>query len=140
MKLKQGLLFMILDNPNDSKKYSRSFLNLKNVFDLESKEKFSFSKEILKKFADIEKEYHSFMSGIPLSIVEAYYNENLSDLKKFIFIEYTGKEITDVQVIDIFYKLEGFFAKVFALACEIANYYNIEIKIKGDKGSKVEMI
>ncbi|MFW6173087.1 MAG: hypothetical protein ACOC5T_05025 [Elusimicrobiota bacterium] len=140
MKLKQGLLYMILDNPNSPNKYSKAFLNLKNVFELEKKENFKFSPEICEKFTKIEEKYLSFINNIPLKVIETYFTIYSNDLEHYIYLDYQGSEVSDLKIIDLFIKLEQYYEEIFALACEIANFYNLEIKLKGQKGSSLEMI
>lgn len=140
MKLKQGLLFQILDCPNIPNKYTKSYLNLKNVFELEKSDNFTFDDELIKKFSDITIEFNSFLNKIPLKVIETYFKTNAEKLDDYIYLEYKGNEVSDMKNIDLFMELEMFFDKLFSLACEIANFYNIEIKLKNNKDSTIEMI
>lgn len=129
MKLKVGLLSLILDNINTPNKYTKAYLNLKNVFELESKETdFKFTKEQIEKFNELEKSYNSFINGIPLKVVERYYIQHYEDLQKHCYLEFEDNELSDLKIIDLFYKLENYYEEIFEFACNIANYYNLEIK------------
>jgi hypothetical protein len=128
VKLKLSLLSLILDNPNIGNKYSKCFLNLKNVFELEQNEEFEFSEKFIKSFEELEKKFNSFHNGIPLSIIEKYYIAKVNELDEYVYIEYNEKELT-LRIIDLYVLLEQYFSEIFSLACEIADYYNLEVKI-----------
>ena len=136
MKLKASLLYYILNNPQDHNKFSNSFLNLKNVLDIE-KDEGKFSDNILKSFKEIEEEYDSFIQDIPLRVIERYYIDNRTEYKKHVYLAYGEKELSDLTILQLYDKLEEFFSKVFNLAVRTANYYNIEIKTN-KKAEKVE--
>jgi len=140
MKLKLGLLSLILDNSNTPNKYTRAFLNLKNVFELEEKENFKFDKELIKKFNNIKEKNKNFQNEIPLKIIEKYYILQNDQLDEYIFIRYNGNEIADLRIIDLYVLLEDFFQEIFSLACEIADFYNLEIKINDNSQRKNEFL
>lgn len=135
MKLKLSLLMSILENHNHPNKYSKAFLNLKNVFELEKEEKFEFPKKILTKFDKISEKYESFMSNIPLLVIERYHLDNISDTKKFVYLEFEKNELTDIKIIDLYLALEGFYSEMFNLGCTLASYYNLEIKFNNNNSS-----
>ena len=141
MKLKQGLLYSILDNHDVNNKYSKAFNNLKNVIELETKETSNFDENIINKYKDIQKKYLNFFNKIPLNVIETYFFRYSKDLNDFVYIEYQGKEVNDTKVIDLYILLENFYQEVFTLACEIANFYNIEIKLnQGSNKSSIESV
>jgi hypothetical protein len=129
MKLKASLLYMILENPQITNRYSRSYENLKNVIDLELKESPSMKEDIVyKKFKKLQNQYNSFYHEIPLKIVEKYYFKYREKLNHYVFIEYKKKDF-NIKIIDLYFLLENFFLEVFECACMLANQYNLEIKI-----------
>jgi len=132
MKLKLGLLGLIIDNVTTHNKYTKAFLNLKTVFELEQNENFKFSKEFKLKFEGLKRQYLNFDNDIPLQVIEKYYFLNFENLNKYVYVEYNGNELSDTKIIDLYLKLENYFNEVFALACEIADYYNLEVKLKSD--------
>ncbi len=140
MKLKQGLLYMILDNPNIATKYSKAFLNLKNVIELEKKENSKFDKSIIDSFNELSKKYNSFLNKVPLRVVETYFRKYAEDLEYYVYLEYEGNEVSDLKIIDIYIKLEDFFSECFELACKIADFYNLEIKLNKDDKSDIKML
>lgn len=120
---------MVLDNIPTPNKYSKAFLNIENVIELEESEEFKLDKKIIEKFQKIKKRFNNFLNGIPLIVVERYYNDYRDDYNKYAFLEYHGRELSDMRIIDLFTELEKFHAQVFNLACMIANYYNLEVKL-----------
>lgn len=136
MKLKSSLLYMILDNAMTSNRYSKAFLNIENVFKLESKDPdFVIPKELLNTFKELKKRYDSFLSEIPLLIIERYYFDHANDMNKFVYLEYDEKELSDIKIIDLYNELEQFYNEIFELACEFASYYNLEIKMNKGESS-----
>ena len=130
MKLKSHLLFEIINNSFASpNRYSKAFSNLSMVLKLEENEKFSFPEIIITEFSQITTEYHNFLAGIGVRVIERYYLEHREKLNKMVFFEFEGKEITDIKIIELYEKLEIFYGKMFELACQIASYYNLEIKL-----------
>lgn len=130
MKLKSNLMFMILENRQSDNRYSKSFLNLQNVIELEeSDQSFKLPKELLVKYNYLKSKYNKFLSDIPLIVIERYYNENKENMNKFVFLEFDNKELTDIKISELFLELEIFFTKIFNLTCILANYYNLEVKL-----------
>lgn len=140
MKLKQGLLYNILDNRDVKDKYSKSFLSLKNVIDLEQKENKTFDKNIIKKYNNIKDKYDNFLNNIPLNVIETFFYRYSKDLNDYIYIEYHKNEVNDLKVIDIYIMLEDYFKQVFNLACEIANFYNLEIKLNSSSNDNIDSL
>ena len=138
MKLKSSLLFTILENPESPNRYSKAFLSMKNVFKLEEEETDSIiTTELKTKFSKIKKQYNDFHKNIPLIVVERYFMNHIATMNKFVYLEYQGNEMTDLKISELFFELEQFFNKIFQLACELANYYNLEIKLnKPSNGEK----
>ena len=133
MKLKLNLLIPILDNQNSTQKYSRAYLNLKNVLELEKKAKYKFKdKSIYSDFEILEKQFNDFISGVPLVVIERYFNDNKENTNKYIYLEYEDSEVNDLKIMELFNKLEEFYQKCFTLACSIGNLYNFEIKYNSD--------
>ena len=135
MRLKQSLLLMNLENINTDNKYSKAFLNLENVKKLEDKEKTIFPLEIQTKFRKLKEKFDNFLGGIPLKVVERYYIQHMTDMNHYCYFEYNGKELEDIKIVDLFILLERFYEEVFELSCEIANYYNLEIKLNNKTNS-----
>lgn len=135
MKLKSSLLYIILENQAVSNKYSKSFLNLKNVIELELNEGFKLNDLILDEFEKLEMLYNNFINQIPLIIVERYYNDNKENYNKFVYLEFNEKELTDLKIIELFKLLEDYHERIFNLAVKIADLYNLEIKI-GNENNK----
>ena len=130
MRLKVNLLIDILNNVPTKNKYSKAFLNLKNVFELEEKEKFVFSKSIIEQFNELSKRYNSFLDNIPLIIIERYYNTKSDQLTSYVILEFNNNELnSDLQIMNLFQELELFFEECFNLAVQIASLYNIEVKL-----------
>ena len=114
MKLILNLLIPILDNSIPSNKYSKTYLNLNNVFEIEKDNKHRFSKEIKTKFEEITNQYQEFINKIPLIIIEKIYNSNKEYLKKMIFFDYKDNILEDVKVIELYFELENFFSHCFS--------------------------
>lgn len=130
MKLKSSLLFTILENPQSPNRYSKVFTSLENVFKLEKEESDSvITDEFKKRFNKIKKQYNNFHKNIPLIVVERYFMNHRDTMNKFVYLEYQNNEMTDLKISELFFDLEQFFNEVFQLACELANYYNLEIKL-----------
>jgi len=136
MKLKLNLLIPILDNQNTTQKYSKAYLNLKNVLDLEKRAKYTFKdKTIYSQFEKIESRFKNFINGVPLVVIERYFNDNKENTRKFIYLEYGEKEVTDLKIMELYNKLEEFFQDCFALACLIGDLYNFEVKFNNDSSN-----
>lgn len=129
MKLKENLLGEIFARVFMQNKYSKSYINIKNVFELEKQEKFNMPNYLIKDFQVLEMKYNSFINNIPLLVIEKYFYENYDNLDKYIFIEFEGNEIQSIKVINLYFELENYYNELFALASKIANFYNIEVKI-----------
>lgn len=129
MKQKESLLYEVFNASSIPHKYSKSFLNLSVLMELEKEDEFKFDKNILDEFEEIKKLYNDFMSGIPLVIIEQYYLRNSTNLNKPLYIEYQKKQIIDKKVIDFYILLEDFYNKIFLLGSKIGNLYNLEIKV-----------
>lgn len=139
MELKKNLLYVILQNPNTPNKYSKSFLNLLNVVELEKlDESFDLPKDFMLKYNKVKLRYDNFINNIPLIVIERYFESNRDNFNKYVFLEFKENEITDVKVSEIFLQLETFFKDVFNLAVMIASYYNLEIKL--NKGNLTDTV
>lgn len=129
MKLKINLLISILENTPTPNKYTKAYLNLVNVHKLEKEDGFDFPENIENKILNVTSKYESFLNNIPLQVVERYYNEYKQEINKYVFLEFNEKELSEMKIIDLYLLLEDFFSEVFEVACQIANYYNLEVKL-----------
>ena len=136
MKLKNNLLIDILDNRVGANKYSKSFLNLKNVLDLEEKAKYKFKdKSVYTKFNKLKFKFYGFINGVPLVVVERYFNDNKENINKFVYLEFQDNEVSDLKIMELFNLLEEFYQECFSLACLIADLYNFEVKFNDNDSS-----
>lgn len=141
MKLKLNLLINILDNVATTNKYSKSFLNLKNVIDLEKRNNYVFSDDsVYTKFKKLEKQFNSFLDKIPLIIIEKYFADNHEKQNKHVYLEFKGNELSDYKVIELYQELENYFQECFSLACLIADLYNFEVKFNEGKETKTSLV
>ena len=105
--------------------------------DLEKRGDYIFNDTtVIDKFNKIEQTYLKFINGIPLNVVERYFNDNHEHPNKHAYLEYNENELSDIKIMEIYNKLELFFQDCFSLACLIADLYNFEVKFnEGDKKS-----
>lgn len=138
--LKKNFLFSIFSLQDGQPfKYSKAYLNLKSVIELEEQDGYKLPNSLLEKFISIQSRYKLFLEEIPLSVIEKFYHKNLDDLNKHIYISYEDKEINEIRIVELFVKLEDYFNEIYSLASLIANFYNIEVKInKNATGGKNE--
>lgn len=129
LRLKENLLLDILNPLEKTNKYSKSLLNIKTAIELEKEEDFEIPTAILSKFNLLEKRANNFLNGIPLKVVEKAYYLHAKNFKKSIFMSYKNNSLT-MNINEIYIELEEYFNKIFILASLMANYYNLEIKIK----------
>ena len=129
MKLKQSLLYMIINNALITKRYSQAYHNIRMVVELEEKEDKRLIEMFKKELTELDKLYKDFKNGIPLEVIEAYYITHSANLNEFLYIEFQDKELYDIKVIDLYMDLENFYNKCYVIAVRIANYYNLEIKV-----------
>lgn len=129
MKLKINLLVPILENTNTPNKYSKAYLSLNNVFQIEDRHNYKFDVLIMEQYQRLTYKYGDFINKIPLTVIEKYYNVHQAELNKHCFIMYGEHELADLTVIEIYTKLEDFFNSCFSLACRIADLYNLEVKL-----------
>ncbi len=133
MKLKSSLLLTIIEHDLGPQKYTSAYNRLKNVIQLErDEEQFSIPKDIENKFEELQRRFDDFKDGIPLDVVERYYIDNASNLQRFVFLTYDGKELSDMFIIDLYRELEKFHREVFDIAVRLANYYALELKVNYD--------
>ncbi|MHA1381177.1 MAG: hypothetical protein ACTSRG_22645 [Candidatus Helarchaeota archaeon] len=142
-KLILNLLIPILNNDPHPQKYSRAYLNLKNVMDLEREDEQIKGKKILsesigKDFKDIEYLYKSFLGDVPLIILEKYYLQYKDELNKHVHLRYKDSELSEIQIVEVFEKFEEYFNKCFSVACKIADLYNIEVKLNENKAQEMK--
>jgi len=133
MKLKEQLIFEIMTIDNFlSDKYSKSYINLKTLFEIED----DIDKDLKKQFNQIEAEYLDFLDGFPLEIIEIYYYRNKEYLNKYLNINYKNLEsYAKYRVSDVYMKLELFYNRIFLIASKIANLYNLEVKVNQNKNN-----
>jgi len=124
-------------------KYTNSFNSLKAVIKLEHSEKKDklpkYMFEEFDKLENIKDNLNKKFSGIPLLILEQYFFRNSKTLDAEIYIEYEHKNINAI-ITELYILLEDYFFKMYLLAVEIADFYNLEIKIKKDTQSKTEYL
>jgi len=134
MQLKKSLLFNIIENTHHPNRYSRAFSSLKNVFEIEENEnEQTLPQDVKDKFLDIEKKYNKFLSNIPLVVIERYYFEHRGNMNKYVYLNYNEKELSDLKVSELLVRLEMFYDEMLNLACYIANFYNLEIKLNSPR-------
>lgn len=139
MKLKLNLLIPILENTPSASKYSKAFLNLKNVFRLEERNNYTFEDPLVyEEFKQLEKKYNNFISNIPLVVIERYFNDKKEDVNKHAFLIYQENELSEIRIMELFKMLEDFYADCFQLASIIADLYNIEVKLNKHKSKESE--
>ena len=129
LKLKENLLLDILNPLEKQNKYSKGILNLKTALELEKEEGFEVPEKILNDFAKLEKRSKSFINNIPLVIVEKYFYKNQDKFKKEVFVKYAEHSFNK-PINEIYLELEQFYNELFITASMLANYYNLEIKMK----------
>lgn len=133
MKLKSSLLLTIIEHDLGPQKYTSAYNRLKNVLQLErDEEQFKIPEDIEKRFEDLQQRFDDFKDGIPLDVVERYYIDNASNLQRFVFLAYDGKELSDMYIIELYRELEKFHREVFDIAVRLANYYALELKVNYD--------
>jgi len=124
-------------------KYTNSFNSLKAVIQLErSEKKDKLPKYMFEEFDELENikdNLNNKFSNIPLLILEQYFFRNSKTLDAEIYIEYKHKNINAV-ITELYILLEDYFFKMYLLAVQIADFYNLEIKIKKDTQSKTEYL
>lgn len=124
-------------------KYSNSFNALKGIIELEGKETINKLPSLFfDEFKSIEKAINNLdvrLPDVPLLIVEQYFFRNAKNLSKFVYIEW-GLVKTDFKVIDLYLILETFFSRIYMLCIGIADYYNLDIKLKNERKERVDYI
>ena len=119
-------------------KYSGGYNAIKSIIELEELENnnkipqsfFDKFKEIQILSANLNEKLH----GVPLIVIEQYFLRNSQNLNKYVYIDYNHLNIEFI-VIDLYVILERFFNEIYALAVRIADYYNLEVKLKKIKTS-----
>lgn len=118
-------------------KYSNCYNELKAIIELEKKEKDKdkIPKSFFEEFEEITGSINNLSErteGVPLLILEQYFLRNSNDLKKYVYIEYDEVKI-DMMTGDLYLILEEFYVKIYLLAVKIADFYNIDIKLKKER-------
>ena len=142
-KLRQVLLNKIISTEGVFQhKYTMAYNTLIAVMKIEEKEKakdrlpssfFDKVKGIQSRYSNID----GIVSGVPLLILEQYFFLNSKDLGKFLWFEYNKIEI-ELKIYELYLMLESFFIEIFEIACEIMDYYNIEMKLKSNKDNSLD--
>jgi hypothetical protein len=101
-------------------------------------EQFNIPKDIEKRFKELQDKFENFKDGIPLDVVERYYIDNASNLQRFVFLNYDGKELSDMFIIELYRELEKFHREIFDIAVRLANYYALELKVNYDGAESSE--
>lgn len=125
-------------------KYSSCYNALRSVISLERKEsKDKIPKTIFNAFEVLEKRLNELdprVKGIPFLILEEYLMRNHNKLDKYLFISHAGVESEgDLQVSDLYLMFELFFQEMYSIAVSIADYYSLDIKMKSDKDSEIDV-
>lgn len=130
--LRVVLLGEVIGNELNMNKYSIAFNSLKAIIELESKETHDkIPDSLFKLFDDILLKKDNLINdkNIPLLILEQYYVRNVNNLNKELYIEYNNINFT-MRVSTLYVILEEFYNTLYSLAITIADYYNLEIKLK----------
>lgn len=124
-------------------KYSTAFNCLKAIIVLElSEKKDKLPKQLFKDFSELEKQADNLSEkfpNIPLLIIEQYFLRNNKTLDAEIYIEYNHLNIS-VVITELYILLEDFYFKMYLLAVQIADAYNLEIKIKSERTSQTDYL
>lgn len=123
-------------------KYSNAFNSMKAIIELEEKEtKNKIPKEFFDEFKSIEEHtlnLHEKLTDVPLLVVEQYFLRNAKNLNKYVYVEFMKKNV-EFKVVDLYLILEEFFIRLYLLAVQIADFYNLEIKLKKSTKETEEM-
>ena len=68
----------------------------------------------------------------PRRILEQYYIRNSRDLSREIYIEWDD-DAFEIKIKELYLILEKFYYTMYLLSVKIANYYNLEFKLKKGK-------
>lgn len=136
-KLRLSLLSNILGGRGVyENKYTLGYNSLKAVIELELKEKKDrLPKHIFDRFNNIQENLSNVnekLVGVPIIILEQYFLRNTKSLNRYVYIMHEDIEI-EIKVIEIYTILENWYFHLFLIASEIADYYNLEIKLKKEK-------
>jgi len=114
-------------------KYSMAYNNLSAVIELERNDnKDKLPDTLFKEFETIKQITNNLSNetkNIPFLILEQYYFRNYRDLNREIYIEWKNVAF-EMKIKELFLLLEKFFNKIYMLAVKIADYYNLELKLK----------
>jgi len=114
-------------------KYSIAYNNLSAVIELERNDnKDKLPDTLFKEFETIKQITNNLSTetkDIPFLILEQYYFRNYRDLNREIYIEWKNVAF-EMKIKELFLLLEKFFNKIYMLAVKIADYYNLELKLK----------
>ena len=124
------LLGDIIGHDIISNKYSIAYNNLKAVIELERLEsEDKIPNALFDMFNNISETKDNLSSNTPLLILEQYYMRNMRNLNKEVYIEHDNNGYS-IKVSDLYLILEEFYIKIYMLAVTIADFYNIEYKLK----------
>jgi len=114
-------------------KYSVAYNNLSAVIELERNDsKDKLPDTLFEEFEAIKQITNNLSNetkDIPFLILEQYYFRNYRDLNREIYIEWKNVAF-EMKIKELFLLLEKFFNKIYMLAVKIADYYNLELKLK----------
>lgn len=114
-------------NNDSSEKFSKSFLMLKTLIDIENREGKALDTDIQDRYNEIKYLYNDFYKGFPLIIIEKALKPKLENFnpEKYVYMEYNGNMINE-NIKNLILKLEDFYDRIFFIAVVIGSYYNIE--------------
>jgi len=134
MNLRLTLLGEIISNNGViQNKYSNAYNSLLAVIELEyNDEKDKLPQKLFDEFEEIKQitcNLSPETKDVPFIILEQYYFRNFNDLNREIYIEWRTNAF-EMKIKELFLLLEDFFHKIYMLAVKIADFYNLEFKLK----------
>lgn len=136
MEIRQHLLQDTIIASNDQyKKYSKCFMNIKNIFVLEGSQ--IKDKNILEHYEDLLRLFNDFHDGVPLRIMEENFYRYITDFKKIYVPYHDNKQRKEISIEQLYLQLEEFYDRVFFIAVSIADKYSYEIPFKKGKNEEI---
>lgn len=117
-------------------KYSKALDNLSAVILLERDEtKDKLPKSLFNDFEEIKSKCNNLTAltkNVPLLILEQYYVRNFRDLSREIYVEWND-DAFEIKIKELYLILEKYFYEMYIMAIRIADFYNLEFKLKKGK-------
>lgn len=136
MEIRQHLLQDTIIASNDQyKKYSKCFMNMKNIFVLEGSQ--IKDENIIEHYKDLLRLFNDFHDGVPLRIMEENFYRYITDFKKIYVPYHNAKQRKEISIEELYLKLEEFYDRVFFIAVSIADKYSYEIPFKKGKSEEI---